>query len=46
MDTTEEIIAQYSDFNDTAMCEAEEEASGAEGTHAEDDALLDVIRDV
>lgn len=39
-----DIIAQYGDFDDTAMGEAEEEA-GAEDTLAEDDALGDVIRD-
>jgi len=39
-----DIIVQYSDFGDTAMGEAEDEA-GAEGTPAEDDALGDVIRD-
>ena len=40
----DDIIAQYGDFGDTAMWEAEDEA-GAEGTHVEDDALGDVIRD-
>ena len=40
----DDIIAQYGDFGDTAMGEAEDEA-GAEGAHVEDDALGDVIRD-
>jgi hypothetical protein len=40
----DDIIAQYGDFDDTAMGEAKEEA-GAEDTLAEDDALGDVIRD-
>jgi hypothetical protein len=40
----DDIIAQYGDFDDTAMGKAEEEA-GAEDTLAEDDALGDVIRD-
>jgi len=39
-----DIIAQYGDFGDTVMGEAEDEA-GAEGTPVEDDALGDVIRD-
>jgi ribosomal protein L34 len=42
--TPDDIIAQYGDFNDTAMGEAEEEAR-AEDTLTEDDALGDVIRD-
>ena len=40
----DDIIAQYGDFGDTAMGEAEDEA-GAEGAPVEDDALGDVIRD-
>ena len=40
----DDIIAQYTDFGDTAMGEAEDEA-GAEGAPVEDDALGDVIRD-
>jgi hypothetical protein len=40
----DDIIAQYGDFDDTAMGEAEEEA-GAKDTLAEDDVLGDVIRD-
>jgi len=39
-----DIIAQYGDFGDTAMEEAEDEA-GPEGTPVEDVALRDVIRD-
>jgi len=40
----DDIIAQYGDFGDIAMGEAEE-GEGAEGTPVEDDALGDVIRD-
>jgi len=40
----DDIIAQYGDFGDTAMGEAEDEA-GTEGTPVEDAALDDVIRD-
>ena len=40
----DDIIAQYGDFNDTVMVEAEEEA-GAEDTLSEDDGLGEVIRD-
>jgi hypothetical protein len=40
----DDIIAQYGDFDDTAMGEVEEE-TGAEDTLTEDDALGDVIRD-
>jgi len=40
----DDIIAQYGNFGDTAMGEAEDEA-GAEDTPVEDDALDDVIRD-
>jgi len=40
----DDIIAQYGDFGDTLMGEAEDKA-GAEGTPVEDDALGDVIRD-
>ena len=40
----DDIIAQYGDFGDTAMGEAEDEAV-AKGTPVEDDALGDVIRD-
>jgi len=40
----DDIIAQYGDFGDIAMGEAEDEA-GAEGTPVEDDALGDAIRD-
>jgi len=40
----DDIIAQYGDFDDTAMGEATDE-TGAEGTPAKDDALGDVIRD-
>ena len=40
----DDIIAQYDDFGDTAMGEAEDEA-GAKGAPVEDDALGDVIRD-
>jgi hypothetical protein len=40
----DDIIAQYGDFGDTAMGEAEDEA-GAKGAPVEDDALSDVIRD-
>jgi len=39
----DDIIAQYGDFGDTTMREAEDEA-GAEGTPVEYDALGDVIR--
>ena len=41
---SDDIIAQYGDFIDTAMGEAEDEA-GAEGAPIEDDALSDVIRE-
>ena len=40
----DDIIAQYGDFGDTAMEEAEDEP-GAEGAPVEDDALGNVIRD-
>ena len=40
----DDIIAQYGDFGDTAMGEAEDEAD-AEGAPVEDDALGDVIRE-
>ena len=43
-DPADDFIAQYGDFDDIAMGEAEEEA-GAEDTLTEDDALGDVIRD-
>ena len=42
----DDIIAQYGDFNDTAMDEAEEEEAGAGAdTLSEDDGLGEVIRD-
>jgi hypothetical protein len=40
----DDIIAQFGDFDDTAMGEAEEEA-GAEDTLTDDDALGDAICD-